>query len=1148
MSKVNWNVFETLAGATTDNFEGLCRALIKRHYSQFGLFSALANQPGIEFHLKLDKPCSLGELGRWWGWQCRWYEIRRGSAIGKTRRDKIEKAIRTTEKHLPELTDWVLWTRYPLTKSDQGWFYALPTSMKLHLWTAKDVEEHLSGSAIIFRATYFGELILSPSDLSKLHQQAIAPIQHRWMPDVHQIVDAERELNFFIGNSASWEALQEIATRLKAIGESVKNDTNDLPDVTKSINMIVDIANSLADSLTEIYDTLHAGDFEALHSQLSMPRAQPKNWQGFLRQLRRSRHPSVLGTTNLVADIYAADDELRALQKYLQTGLIAVVADAGCGKTQLAAQFTQAKDNDIPAGILLHGSSLCASDTLDSLVANSIVLHGKPVPTFDVLAAAVDAAGRRANCRLPIFIDGLNESEDPRNWKRLLAPLHHLMADYPYVLVVCTLRPLFKDEALPDTTAWLEIPDFEHHTVEAIRSYFRYYRIDPVDAMLPLYLLRHPLTLRIFCEVTNPKRERDVGLEAMPGSLTTLFERYLLQTASRVAELSSRDRRYYQADVLDALNKIGFELWESKTRSIEQGKLRQLLQDENRPWDKSIVHALEQGGILIRTPSHERVSIGYAISYDALAGHIVADALIKQLQTEGCTLTDWLADEQTVIALSGEIKDGARRNYWEIIAKHPKMQVFRPILSTFANIWVKFQRIKNTLIVNRRKERFTLATDTFRALVGIVPQRLHGQQLWPLLNGELQTEALHEAVKLAPAYLDHVTVEKLAEEARKIPSTLSRNSDILYRLWETRAVPHPLNSEFLDAVLRPMTMAERDMRWSEWIRHNQEGFRNERGVVADILQWKQQWQSATEITPQDALRARWFMWTLTSTVRNLRNHAAHALYWFGNRDPKALFELTLDSLAINDPYVPERMLAACYGVAMGLWAHPEGEILREAIITFANKLIDNIYVPNAPCPTWHVLMRDYALGVIALAQRIDPTWLTDDRAACIDIPFQHMPTPFPDPSQINDAQVVPAERAMRMDFRNYTIGRLIPDRRNYDDDHPLYKDILNQIKFRLLELGYSPEIFGDVDKSIEQANWHYRRDRESKTDRYGKKYSWIAYFEMYGIHETRGLLDEWRRDERTSDTDIDPSFPERAKIWVVSLNSVYRCSGVNRMD
>ncbi len=363
-----------------------------------------------------------------------------------------------------------------------------------------------------------------------------------------------------------------------------------------------------------------------------------------------------------------------------------------------------------------------------------------------------------------------------------------------------------------------------HYTIDAIRRYFRYFRIDPVDAILPLYLLRHPLTLRIFCEVTNPKRERFVGLEAMPGSLTTLFERYLSQVASRVEELSSRDQRYYHADIKAALNKIGFALWESQTRSIEQDELRQLLRDDSRPWDKSIVYALEQGGILIRTPIHERVSIGYAISYDALAGHMVADALIKQLQTEGRTLADWLADEQTVTALSGKIG-----------------------------------------------ERFTLATDTFQALVGIVPQRLHGQQLWRLLNGDLQTEALYETAKLDPAYLNGETIEKLAELARQVPPTFSRNRDILHRLWETRAAPHPLNAEFLDAVLRPMTMAERDIRWSEWIRRNQEGYRDGRGIIQDILNWKERWQSATIITSQDTLRARWFMWTLTSMTRPVYN-------------------------------------------------------------------------------------------------------------------------------------------------------------------------------------------------------------------------------------------------------------------------------------
>ena len=64
MPQVDWQVFEELPGGQEANFERLCRALVRRHYAQFGEFAALANQPGIEFHLKLCLRCSLGEPGR----------------------------------------------------------------------------------------------------------------------------------------------------------------------------------------------------------------------------------------------------------------------------------------------------------------------------------------------------------------------------------------------------------------------------------------------------------------------------------------------------------------------------------------------------------------------------------------------------------------------------------------------------------------------------------------------------------------------------------------------------------------------------------------------------------------------------------------------------------------------------------------------------------------------------------------------------------------------------------------------------------------------------------------------------------------------------------------------------------------------------
>jgi len=110
---LNWDVFTGLAGSAEANFEALCRALVHRHYGRYGAFKARAAQPGVEFHLELHAPCDLGEPPRWFGWQCRWYDLPSGRAIGTRRREKIKEAIDKTRREVPGVTDWVLWTRYP---------------------------------------------------------------------------------------------------------------------------------------------------------------------------------------------------------------------------------------------------------------------------------------------------------------------------------------------------------------------------------------------------------------------------------------------------------------------------------------------------------------------------------------------------------------------------------------------------------------------------------------------------------------------------------------------------------------------------------------------------------------------------------------------------------------------------------------------------------------------------------------------------------------------------------------------------------------------------------------------------------------------------------------------------------------------------
>ncbi len=480
MPSVNWDIFAALPGAVTSNFEMLCRAIIRRHYGQFGDFRALANQPSVEFHLKLHSSCSLGDAGRWYGWQCRWYDLPSGKAIGSTRRKRILEAITKAEKVLPGLTDWVLWTRYPLTKGDQNWFCGLKTPMRLSMWTSAEVEDHLNGPAEILRSTYFGELVLTPKNLGELHVSSVAPVKSRWVPEVHQTVDAERAIQRALGVPSAWSDLTELMIRLESGLQVVNATAPKLPSpLAASADAVCQCAVALKNTLAQVQAGLR-GDFEALRQEFVKYFHPTKECDAFPRQLRAARHVLALRVTNLLADMYGAVCALARIERALNRRVFAVIADAGYGKTQLAAQLT-AETSNRPAGVLLHGRDLHARQNLDDL-ARHLTVNGIPVQSFEAIVAAVDAAGQRAGFRLPIVIDGLNEAEDPRDWKSALASVQPMLENYPHVLLVCTLRSDFLQDALPEKVDHLTLPGFKHDLNEAITRYFTYYRIDESDA------------------------------------------------------------------------------------------------------------------------------------------------------------------------------------------------------------------------------------------------------------------------------------------------------------------------------------------------------------------------------------------------------------------------------------------------------------------------------------------------------------------------------------------------------------------------------------------------------------------------------------------------------------------------------------------
>ncbi len=262
---------------------------------------------------------------------------------------------------------------------------------------------------------------------------------------------------------------------------------------------------------------------------------------------------------------------------------------------------------------------------------------------------------------------------------------------------------------------------------------------------------------------------------------------------------------------------------------------------------------------------------------------------------------------------------------------------------------------------------------------------------------------------------------------------------------------------------------------------------------------------------------------MTSTIRSLRDSATRALQRYGRGDPAGLFKLAPAHLDVNDPYVPERILAACFGAASSHQMPDPGGTFEQPYKLLLEELARRYLCPDAQTPTSHILTRDYVSCCFHLAAQLHPAVLpTDIDPERLDFAAAPAPGPITD----EDERAAECERTMQMDFRNYTVGGLYDGRGNYQTDHAGYQAGLAEIRGRVWELGWREATFSDPDETIGRDQWR-RHDTADKTERYGKKYTWIAYYELAGRLQDSGELRDrlWIRP-RPIWPDIDPSFPE----------------------
>ena len=814
-------------------------------------------------------------------------------------------------------------------------------------------------------------------------------------------------------------------------------------------------------------------------------------------------------------NLISAVDDIVGLTRSLDFRLVAknrmfVRGEWGTGKTHFLCDIAkQRMDAGLPTLILLAHRLPTSIRPLDA-VCRATRLASSP----GALLRALNSAGRRAGGRALVIIDGINEA-DRLSWRAGLVSIARQVSSYPNVGLVVSCRSPFEQQMLSDYAARLYVDTvhtgFEEIEFDAQKEFFKYYSIPNPHVPLMVPEFTRPLFLKILCSsfadmtpVAKNKRIRDIA--SGQRGMTKIFEDFVIKIGGEIERaynlpdktcwrLLKGDQPPHHKEM------IGFavKMAEDVRTYVDPGEAAEII----RAWTgwqgkgeiQNLLRRLMTDGLLaedIRWQDGKAATI-LRLPYERFSDHLICRHLLR-------------------VHLTGTNEDQIRRAFY---GNRPLGKIFK--LDKWGRTYYMPGLASAIMLEFPERVKRHLPQDK-RELVFYLPQKT--RRLTPLVEVFLEGLLWRDHSSFSKQ-TDHI-VSVLLENAND--SGIHQTLETLVCL-ATRA-GHPYSADRLLKYLEGFDLPTRDIIWTEFLRLS-----DTTSVVYRLLDWivetKDDRISASAARNLILLCAM----HLTSTRRPLRDKATKCLVLLGERAPSELFRATLELLAFNDPYVGERMLAASYGVLMRRWAYPNLG-LAKSVGDFARSLYDAMFKPRAPHRTTHILARDYALGSIQLARKLNPSCLGRRPVSRITPPFSRTASSIPAGSRIQEKDCTQAKSAIYMDFGNYTVGRLVEGRSPYDDKHSEYRRVLRQIKWRVLNLGYSEERFEEIDSWIARAGFRSSSNQEGdKTDRYGKKYSWIAYFEVAGMRADRGKLPHYVEEGRNSECDIDPSFPQLAPSW-----------------
>lgn len=1054
-SEITWERFANIHENPTKEFERLCWHLFKHYYAHNeSIPHSNPNNPGIEIDpiLSRDSKTRIS-------FQSKWFEKMDYSQV----RHSAEMAV----KHYSGKVDKIyLFSNKDVTVTSAAYTDILNLLKKAGIelepvtnLTILQMAENHPGIAEL----YFGTFVPDDNWFKEKLARSIATLDKRYNPRFNVDNTTELLLSLFSGgnkaltyiNNKKNLAIEEIATISRYSNIPIKKKAVDiissLPDVSdetivNALSWSSILKDELSDDIKQLEDKLLKlrDEFEHFEENNGNQKKETQSSSQFLsREKKNEIYRQILEVERLMAI-----PELLSLnineQQALLSKIMLMTGEAGIGKSHsIALIASESMESGTPV-LLLLGQQYISDEDIFKQVMTNLGVHADFVTLLDVL----DAFGDRLQKKIVIYIDALNESRNKEVWRQGLPKIVNEIQKRNNLKLLVSCRDGYQSTVLSDEIeSLIHRGDILHvihfgfsdNTLEAASDFMNHYGI-PFTPVAALEVeASNPLFLSLLCETYS-------------GNYPTIDEVF-----ERLIEKADKETRTALGISLD-INLAGRIVKDFCMKILDSGFAHSIpLEDllAMRFWDTyglsnskvEYFHLLKSTGLFMDIPINGEEYVCF--SYDRFRELACAKYLLGSCDSKDNAYQ--VMKDQILCITDGKV---CNRN---------NIELFIACCAEYAK---KYHEECISIIDDLSddgKDWFSEKNEILSRYYKSFDWRDGRDYTWV---------SFYDVIKKYGAPIE----------------------DILSLFVRHSASPnHPLNADRLHSILIRQKLAERDGQWTIFVN----GLNSEDRMLQliEYIQRGKEYQFRS--TDESRLLLILLTWTLSSSNRIVRDKASKAMIEILRTNFDHCKYLIGLYQGCDDPYVLQRL----YGIILGACIK-RNKAYKEEYSLLAKEVYQLIFNRDDVYPD--ILLRDYARMIIE-------RWLFEYPGSEHEIDVNKITPPYP---AIEFPQIAPPVEAsydsepglhliqmsMTPDKANVGIGmygdfgRYVFQSRVEDfigaDIEQCYNYAIDFIKNKL---GYEEKTLGFYDTHERRSA---SRSENKKLERIGKKYEWIAYFNI----------------------------------------------------